>query len=78
MAVKLKKHIMSSQARRVELSREKWREKTKSLRLELDRKNIRHLELQQSRDNWRQKSQEQAAKISQLEAELAQILGKKK
>ena len=69
---------MSSQARRVELSREKWREKTKSLRLELDRKNIRHLELQQSRDNWRQKSQEQAAKISQLEAELAQILGKKK
>ena len=68
---------MSSQARRVELSRLKWREKSKSLRLELDRKNICHLELERSRDNWRAKARTLSARVAELEGELVEI-GKKK
>ena len=69
---------MSSQSRRVELSREKWREKTKSLRLELDKKNLRHAEVQQNRDSWRQKALDYTEKIAELEAELAQLRAEKK
>ena len=69
---------MSSQARRIELSRAKWREKTKLLRLELDKKNLRHAEIEQNRDSWRQKAQDYTAKIAELEAKLAQFGAEKK
>lgn len=68
---------MSSQTRRVELSRDNWCEKTKLLRLELDRKKICHAQMKQSRDSWRQNAREKSAKIAELEAELERILKKK-
>lgn len=70
--------IMSSQSRRTELSRAKWREKAKFLRLELDKKNLRQAEIQQSRDSWRQKAHDSAAKIAELEAKLDQLGAEKK
>lgn len=68
---------MSSPARRIELSRDKWCEKSKLLRLELDRNKICHAQLKQSRDSWRQKAHTSAAKVTELETELKQSRKKK-
>ena len=68
---------MSSRVRRLELLCEKWREKTKGLRLELDKRKLRHGETVDSRDSWRQKAHTSAAKVVELEAEL-KLLRKKK